>query len=81
MVVENQNLPAFVVLDDPMGLPINGIANWQSGFLPPIYQGTRFRSAGEPLLNLRPSIKKYDKYLKDTNSYRPEKNVKMYNLD
>ena len=54
---ENQNLPAFVVLDDPMGLPINGIANWQSGFLPPIYQGTRFRSAGEPLLNLRPSIK------------------------
>ncbi len=30
---------------------------------------------------IRPSIKKYDKYLKDTNSYRPEKNVKMYNLD
>jgi len=53
---ENQNLPAFVVLDDPQGLPINGIANWQSGFLPPIYQGTRLRSVGDPLLNLRPEV-------------------------
>ncbi len=52
----NQNLPAFVVLDDPQGLPINGIANWQSGFLPPIYQGTRLRSVGDPLLNLRPEV-------------------------
>ena len=51
---ENQNLPAFVVLDDSLGLPINGIANWQSGFLPPIYQGTRLRSTGDPILNLRP---------------------------
>lgn len=51
---ENENLPAFVVLDDPLGLPINGIANWHAGFLPPIYQGTRLRSVGEPLLNLRP---------------------------
>ena len=53
---ENRNLPAFVVLDDPQGLPINGIANWQSGFLPPIYQGTRLRSVGDPLLNLRPEV-------------------------
>jgi hypothetical protein len=30
---------------------------------------------------IRPSIKKYDNYLEDTNSYRPAKNVKMYNLD
>jgi hypothetical protein len=53
---ENQNLPAYVVLDDPLGLPINGIENWQAGFLPPIYQGTRFRSTGSPVLNLRPDI-------------------------
>jgi hypothetical protein len=52
----NQNLPAFVVLDDPLGLPINGITNWQSGFLPPVYQGTRLRSIGDPLLNLRPEV-------------------------
>ena len=49
---ENQNLPAYVVLDDPKGLPINGIENWQSGFLPPLYQGTRVREEGSPLLNL-----------------------------
>jgi len=52
---ENQNLPTFVVLDDPKGLPINGIQNWQSGWLPPVYQGTRFRSEGAPLLNLTPA--------------------------
>jgi hypothetical protein len=51
---ENQNLPAYVVLDDPKGLPINGISNWQSAYLPPIYQGTRFRAEGSPVLNLQP---------------------------
>jgi hypothetical protein len=51
---ENQNLPAYVVLDDPKGLPINGIRNWQAAWLPPIYQGTRFRSEGPPVLNLDP---------------------------
>ncbi len=51
---ENQNLPAYVVLDDPKGLPVNGVENWQAGFLPPIFQGTRFRSTGSPVLNLRP---------------------------
>jgi hypothetical protein len=50
----NQNLPAYVVLDDPKGLPINLTQNWQSGWLPPIFQGTRFRSEGLPLLNLKP---------------------------
>jgi hypothetical protein len=48
-----QNLPAYVVLDDPLGLPVNGVENWQAGFLPPLYQGTRFRSTGSPVLNLR----------------------------
>jgi len=51
---ECQNLPAYVVLDDPLGLPVNGVENWQAGFLPPHYQGTRFRSTGSPVLNLRP---------------------------
>ncbi len=55
---ENQNLPAYVVLDDPLGLPINGVENWQSGFLPPLFQGTRFRSTGSPVLNLRPDIQR-----------------------
>lgn len=51
---ENQNLPAYVVLDDPKRLPINGIQNWQSGWLPPVYQGIRMRSEGSPILNLEP---------------------------
>jgi hypothetical protein len=50
---ENQNLPAYVVLDDPRGLPINRTQNWQAGFLPPLYQGTRFRTQDPPVFNLR----------------------------
>jgi len=49
---ENQDLPAYVVLDDPKALPVNGTQNWQAGYLPPVYQGTRFRSTGSPVLNL-----------------------------
>ncbi len=55
---ENQNLPAYVVLDDPLGLPINGIENWQAGFLPPVFQGTRFRATGSPVLNLKPEVER-----------------------
>jgi hypothetical protein len=52
---ENQNLPAYVVLADPVErLPTNGVENWQSGYLPPLYQGTPMRPTGSPLLNLRP---------------------------
>ncbi|MFN8857215.1 MAG: DUF1501 domain-containing protein [Planctomycetaceae bacterium] len=52
---ENQNLPAYVVLDDPLGLPINGVENWSAGYLPANFQGTRFRSQGSAVLNLRPA--------------------------
>jgi hypothetical protein len=36
---ENENLPAFVAMC-PHGYPIQETQNWQSGFLPGIYQGT-----------------------------------------
>lgn len=49
---ENQNLPAYVVLNDPLGLPKNGTRNWTSGFLPPVYQGTPLRPTGAPILNM-----------------------------
>ena len=52
---ENRNLPAYVALDDPRGMPLDGIRNWSSGWLPPVYQGMRFRSQGAPIPNLRPS--------------------------
>ena len=51
---ENQNLPAYVVLPEP-GLPVDGIRNWSSGWMPPLYQGTSFRSSGTPVLNLTPA--------------------------
>ncbi len=55
---ENQNLPAYLVLDDPLGLPINGVENWQAGFLPPLFQGTRLRSSGAPILHLKPDFER-----------------------
>ncbi len=57
---ENQNLPAYVVLNDPLGLPKNGTRNWTSGFLPPMYQGTRLRPTGSPILNLKPQYSQPD---------------------
>ena len=51
---ENQNLPAFVVLLDHRGGPISGAPNWGSGFMPATFQGTQFRTAGDPILFLDP---------------------------
>jgi hypothetical protein len=50
---ENQNLPAFVVVYDPRGGPFSGPSNWHAGFLPAAYQGTVFRSTGDPILDLQ----------------------------
>lgn len=49
---ENQNLPAYVVLSDPDGLPIDGTRNWSSGWLPSVYQGTQIRDPQYPVYNL-----------------------------
>jgi Protein of unknown function (DUF1501) len=49
---ENHNLPSYVVLSDPGGLPVDGVRNWSSGWLPAIYQGTPFRSGKTAVLNL-----------------------------
>jgi hypothetical protein len=49
-----QDLPAYVVLSDPGGLPVDGPHNWSSGFLPASYQGTPFRASGTPVANLLP---------------------------
>jgi hypothetical protein len=50
---ENDNLPAYVVLSDPGGLPVDGERNWSSGWLPAQYQGTTFRSGNSPVFNLQ----------------------------
>jgi hypothetical protein len=53
---ENQDLPAYVVLPDPRGLPAGGSINWTSGFLPASHQGVGFRTSGTegPVANLFP---------------------------
>ena len=51
---ENQNLPAFVVFTDWRGGPIGGAPNWGNGYMPAAYQGTPFRSSGDPIVDLRP---------------------------
>jgi hypothetical protein len=49
----NDNLPGYVVMLDGKGGPISGAKNWTSGYMPASYQGTVFRSQGDPILNLQ----------------------------
>jgi hypothetical protein len=51
---ENQNLPAFVVLQDSPGTIVNGPRNWGAGFMPAVYQGVRFQNGPAPIPNLEP---------------------------
>ncbi len=51
---EAQNLPAYMVLSDPGGPPVDAAHNWSSGFLPPLYQGTVLRPQEPRILNLDP---------------------------
>jgi hypothetical protein len=51
---ESENLPAYLVLSDPGGHPVDGTHNWSSGFMPPLYQGTVLRPQEPRILNLDP---------------------------
>ena len=48
----NQNLPGYVVIQDPRGAPTNGAAVWGNGYLPAAYQGTFLRPSGIPIVDL-----------------------------
>lgn len=49
------DLPAFVAIPDPRGVPQAASNNWNSAFLPAVFQGTPF-NADKPIANLsRPS--------------------------
>ena len=52
---ENQNLPAFVSIPDPRGIPQASVNNWGPGFLPAEFQGTPF-SASNPVRHLTPPV-------------------------
>ena len=63
---ENRNLPGFVVMTDPRALVGGGAGNWSSGFLPSNFQGVPFRSAGLPVLNLKPAADQTDAQQRQT---------------
>jgi hypothetical protein len=48
----NPALPAYVVLYNDKQEPRGGAINWNSGFLPAVYQGTAFRPGDSPILNV-----------------------------
>jgi hypothetical protein len=51
----SDNLPTFVVLPDPRGLPYNNLGNFSAGFLPVRHAGTVIRaSAPVPIADLFP---------------------------
>jgi hypothetical protein len=49
---DNQNLPGFIVLNGGL-IPVGGLDNFNSGFLPASYQGSVFRPGDPPVANLR----------------------------
>ncbi|MEI6235591.1 MAG: DUF1501 domain-containing protein [Planctomycetota bacterium] len=54
----NDNLPTFVVMPDPKGLPYNSKGNFTSGFLPVTHQGTIINpGAPSPIPDLFPAQK------------------------
>lgn len=53
---ENQNLPGFIAMC-PNGYPIQDTQNWQSGFLPGVYQGTYINPAQNDIKKIIEFIK------------------------
>jgi hypothetical protein len=52
---ETDELPAYVVLPDPRGLPAGGTNNWTNGFLPAQHQGVMFAASGQAIRDLSPA--------------------------
>ncbi len=53
---ETDELPAYVAMRDPAGLPVEGVLNWSNGWLPSLFQGTVIRSREPRILNLEPPL-------------------------
>ena len=51
---ETEQLPAYVAMTDPAGLPVEGVLNWSNGWLPSLFQGTVIRPREPRILNLEP---------------------------
>lgn len=84
---ETDNLPAFVAMTDPQGLPVEGVLNWNNGWLPSIYQGTVVRPREPRILNLDPPVhlrgqvqRNYLNYLEQLNREHLETNPRELDL-
>ena len=55
MGCETDELPAYVVIPDPRGLPAGGSINWSNGFLPAEFQGVTVRGTGTAIDDLFPA--------------------------
>lgn len=53
---DNNDLPAYIALTDPRGLPVLGVDNFSNGWLPSTYQGTVIRPKEPRILNLDPPM-------------------------
>lgn len=51
---QSQELPAYMVLSDPGGHPVDGVTNWSNGFMPALFQGTVLRPKEPRIFNLQP---------------------------
>jgi hypothetical protein len=51
---ENNDMPAFVVMQDNRSSVVNGSRNWSAGFMPALYQGIRIQEGNDPIPNLNP---------------------------
>ena len=51
---ENEDMPAFVVMQDNRSSVVNGPRNWGAGFMPAAYQGIRIQEGSDPIPNLNP---------------------------
>ncbi len=55
MGLENESLPAYVVLNDERGAPNTGTSTWSSAFLPSNHQGVVLTSGNQPVRDLFPA--------------------------
>lgn len=51
---ENEDMPAYVVMQDNRSSVVNGPRNWGAGFMPASYQGIRIQEGNDPIPNLNP---------------------------
>jgi hypothetical protein len=76
---ETRELPAFVVMSTGAGIS-GGSALWSSGFLPTLYTGVRFRSQGDPILNVNSPAGVSDELQRETYQLIGELNRKRLDL-